>query len=285
MNALLLLRQRLSKMTPAEKRIAACILEAPESVINETITHLASRAGTSSGSVAHFAASMGFNGFSDMKIRLAQSLDGRENPEFDGVELSDDPKTAMAKLMNAATVSFNDTYNAMQSEMSAAAKIISEASRIEIYAGGSSLPVGHDVHYRLMRLGLPAVFIPDPLLSCISASQLKPTDVALAISHKGRTTNTLAAAKMAKSKGARLIALTSYTESPIADISDVVLTAVSREAQEYREAVVSRLTQLLLIDSLCAYIAAQRGTDAMKYLDEEIAVLEQYRNSETEGNK
>lgn len=57
------LKQRLSSMTPVEKRIAACILEAPGEVINETLTHLAARAKTSAGSVANFATSMGFKGF------------------------------------------------------------------------------------------------------------------------------------------------------------------------------------------------------------------------------
>lgn len=55
-NCLSILKQRMPAMTPAEKRIAACILENPDMVINETITPLAKRAGTSSGSVANFDA-------------------------------------------------------------------------------------------------------------------------------------------------------------------------------------------------------------------------------------
>lgn len=69
-NCLSLMRQRLSSMTPAERRIASCILESSEAVRNETITHLAQRANTSSGSVVNFAASMGFRGFSDTEIRI-----------------------------------------------------------------------------------------------------------------------------------------------------------------------------------------------------------------------
>ena len=282
-NCIIFLKQRLSSMTPAEKRIAGCILENPEAVVNETLTHLAARAGTSSGSVANFAASMGFKGFSDMKIQLARSLNLSSGPDFDGVNSTDSPRQAMDKIIKSANAAFMDTLSAMGDEMDRAAEILLHAKRIEIYSGGSSLPVGHDVHYRLMRLGLPAVIIPDPLLACMSASQLTESDVAIAISHKGRTTNTLAAARMAKSRGARLITLTSFHKSPLADISDICLVSVSGEAQAYREAVISRLTQLVIIDSLCAYIAAQRGLEAMKYLDNEIEVLEQYRNTDKEG--
>lgn len=276
------LRQRFSSMTPVEKRIANCILECPEEVINETITHLAARAGTSSGSVANFASAMGCKGFSDLKIRVAQSLEKEEKPIFDGVYSSDEPRQAMRKIINAAQSSFQDTFQSMGSELAEAAELLSNAARIEIYASGSSLPVGQDVHYRLLRLGLPAVILPDPLLACISASQLREGMVALAISHKGRTTNTLNAAQMAKNRHAKVLALTSFKESPLADLSDVCLVSVSGEALAYREAVVSRLTQLMIVDSICAYIAAQRGMDAMRYLDNEIEVLEHYRKNDEE---
>jgi len=277
------LKQRLSSMTPVEKRIAACILEAPGEVINETLTHLAARAKTSAGSVANFATSMGFKGFSDMKIQLARSLEATEAPAFDGVDVSDDPRTAMRKMMAAAQTAFQDTLDAVGEELSRAAQLLMSARRIEIYASGSSLPVGQDVHYRLMRMGLPAVIIPDPLLACMSASQLGKEDVALAISHKGRTTTTLTAVQMARQRGASILSLTSFQASPLAKLSDVCLVSVSGEATAYREAVVSRLTQLLLIDSLCAYIAAQRGMEAMQYLDNEIEVLEHYRKSDQEA--
>lgn len=282
MNAISLLKQRLPSMTPVERKIAACILEKPELVIDETITHLAQRAGTSSGSVANFAAAQGFRGFSDMKIQIARSLENAQKPAFDGVNAGDDPRAAMQKIMQAAQTAFQDTLGVMGDELSEAARLLMNARRIEIYAGGSSLPVGQDVHYRLMRLGLPAVIIPDPLLACMSAAQLTGSDVALAISHKGRTANTLAAAQTAKRRGAKVIGLTSYEVSPLAAMSDVRLVSVSGEAEAYREAVVSRLTQLVIMDSLCAYIAAQRGEEAMRHLDNEIEVLEQYRIDEME---
>ena len=89
-NGLTLLRQRFDSMTAVEKKIAACILESPETVVNETISHLASRAGTSSGSITNFASTMGFKGFSDLKIQIAQSIRSSQTPSFDGVISTDD---------------------------------------------------------------------------------------------------------------------------------------------------------------------------------------------------
>ena len=278
------IRQRYPSMTPVEKRIASCILEAPDRVINETITQLAARTGISSGSIAKFAVSLGFKGYSGMKIGIAQGLEKPNTLTFDGVNPTDGPKMAMKKLMQASQTSFMNTFNAIGTEMDDAANLLMHARRIEIYAGGSSLPVAQDAHYRLMRLGLPTVILPDPLLASMSAAQLQEGDVIIAVSDKGRTNNTLTAAQIAKRSGARILALTSVPDSPLAQLADAALISVSSEAASYREAVVSRLTQLLLIDSLCSYIAAQRGLDAMQHLDSEIEVLEYYRQM-TEGKE
>ena len=278
------IRQRYPSMTPVEKRIASCILEAPDRVINETITQLAARTGISSGSIAKFAVSLGFKGYSGMKIGIAQGLEKPNTLTFDGVNPTDGPKMAMKKLMQASQTSFMNTFNAIGTEMDDAANLLMHARRIEIYARGSSLPVAQDAHYRLMRLGLPTVILPDPLLASMSAAQLQEGDVIIAVSDKGRTNNTLTAAQIAKRSGARILALTSVPDSPLAQLADAALISVSSEAASYREAVVSRLTQLLLIDSLCSYIAAQRGLDAMQHLDSEIEVLEYYRQM-TEGKE
>lgn len=279
-DALSCIRQRYASMTPVEKRIASCILETPDTFVNETITQLAERAGTSSGSIVNFAVSLGFKGFSNMKIEIAQNLERLDVLSFDGVVPTDGPKAAMHKLILAAKTAFTDTYNAIDTELDKAAELLANAKRIEIYAAGSSLPVAHDAHYRLMRLGLPAVILPDPLLASMSASQLSDGDVVLAISDKGRTQNTLTPAQIARQNGAKLLAITSVRKSPLARIADVALISVSVEAVTCREAVISRLAQLLIMDSLCAYLAAQYGFDAMRHLDNEMEILEKYMQTD-----
>lgn len=269
--------QRLPSMTPVEKRIAETILDNPSAMIDETITHLAARSGTSAGSIANFAVSMGYRGFTDLKLSIARSLEKQPSSSFDGVSSADDPRQAMSKLIASAAAAFQDTLEQIGDGLAQAAKLLNDAKRIEIYAGGSSLPIGYDAHYRLLRLGLPVVFIPDPILSCMSAAQTNEHTVVLAISHKGRTTGTLTAVNTAQSRGAKVIALTSFRLSPLAEQSNVCLLSASNEVQQDREAVISRLTQLMIIDSLCAYLAAQRGEEAIKYLDREIEVLEHYR--------
>lgn len=278
-NCLSLIKQRFSSMSPAEKKIAACILQDPHQVINNNINMLAAKSGVSISSVVNFSVSLGFTGFSDLKINLARGLSDEQNITFDDVTQADGPKEAMRKLIANANASFESTFAAMGDELLHAAQWLLQAPHIQIYGAGSSLPVAYDLHYRLIRLGLPAQMLPDPLLACLGASQIPPQSTVIAISHKGRTANTLLAAEIAKKRGAKIIALTSYAVSPLTKLSDLCLISVSGEALQYREAVVARLSQLLIIDSLCAYIAAQRGLLAMEHLDNEIEMLELHRKS------
>ena len=59
---------------------------------------------------------------------------------------------------------------------------------------------------------------------------------------------------IAKEKGAKTMCITCYADSPLAKLCDLPLVAVSGEAVVNKLATVSRLAQLLIVDTLCAYI-------------------------------
>ena len=273
-NGLALIKQRLSSMSPVEKKIANCILADPVRAVNSTIGRLAADAGTAVSSVVNFAVSLGFKGFSDLKINLAQNLSAATGAVYLDVSAADDPKAAMRNLITSAVKSFEDTHSALVDELSEAGDLLMQTSRIEILGTGSSMPLAQDAYYRFMRLGLPAAFSQDMLYASISASQLPENSCAFVISHTGRTNSVLNAAGLARQRGAKVIALTSFAVSPLTQMADVSLLAISGEAKAYEEALTSRLTKMLIVDSICAYIAAKGGVKAMRNLDNEIEVLE-----------
>lgn len=273
-NGLALIKQRLSSMSPVEKKIANCILADPSRAINSTIGRLAADAGTAVSSVVNFAVSLGFKGFSELKINLAQNLTERPEVKYVDANAADDPKSAMRNLITRAVVSFEDTYSALDQELAEAGDLLLQAAHIEVYGAGQSLPLAQDAYYRLLRLGFPAVFTPDPLCGSLSASQVPPDSCALVISHSGRTASVLNSASLAKARGAKVIALTSFAVSPLTQLADVSLLAISGEAQAYQEALVSRLTKMLLLDSLCMYLCAKRGAEAVRSVRREMEILE-----------
>ena len=64
--------------------------------------------------------------------------------------------------------------------------------------------------------------------------------------------------KLARERGAKTLCITCDADSPLASICDVSLIAVSGETEINKLSTVSRLSQLIIIDSLCAYIGYNR---------------------------
>lgn len=269
MNALSLMKQRFPTMSAAEKRIADVILRDPGKATGMTVNFLAAAAGVSVGTVVNFANALGLGGFTALKLNLAQNLEGFTGFSFDDVQAGDTPKAALQKMAENACASFRDTLTMIDGQALAdAAALLMNAKKIEVYGAANSALVAQDAYQHLMRIGLPVYAVTDPLVSSISASHLGPGCVAMGISHWGKTRSTVEAIRIAKARGAATLCITSYPDSPLHRLSDVGLAIVSSEVGQRREAWASRLTHLLVLDGLCAYIGAQRGAASMQLMDE-----------------
>jgi DNA-binding MurR/RpiR family transcriptional regulator len=255
-NALSNIKKNYSSLSNVEKKIADYILQDPVRAVDITMQALSLEAGVSSGSIINFSNRMGFDGFTKLKTNIAQNLTPQNGWLFDDLAPDDSPKDVMRKMISNAAASFEATYGSIspQEFSDAAAMLAGVQRRIDVYGVGSSSMVATDAYYRLMRIGLPAYAVTDALLCSVSASMLDSSCVALGISHSGRTQETLRAMEIAKGHGAKTLCITSFAKSPLAQLCDVSIVIASRESDQHREAVVSRLTQLLVIDSLCAYI-------------------------------
>lgn len=268
------IKEKYLSMSGTEKRIADAILENPGRAVNMTVKYLASKAGVSDGSVMNFAGSLGYGGFTKLKIALAMCVEEFKGYAFENVYSGDSVSAALRKMGENASKAFADTCAHIPSDaLEKAARLLMDARKIEVYGMGGSGFIAGDAAYRLMRIGLNAEAFSDPIIGAISASRLTRGDAMIFISHSGRTTGMLRALQVGKERGAGAIAITSYGDSPIAKLCDAPLVVSSEEAVYHREAVVSRLTQLLIVDTLCAYIGSQRGREAMERMDEALGFI------------
>ncbi|MGH2549730.1 MAG: MurR/RpiR family transcriptional regulator, partial [Thermomicrobiales bacterium] len=67
-----LVRGSLPSLVPSEARVARFVLEEPAAVIHFSVTELASAANTSATTVMRFCQRVGFKGYQEFKIALAQ---------------------------------------------------------------------------------------------------------------------------------------------------------------------------------------------------------------------
>ena len=265
------IRGAYARMSAVERRIADVILEDPVEVTNSTLAHLAVQAGVSEGSVINFAGRLGVGGFTALKIALARETCTEFS--FGGVTEGNTPLEAFQKMAGNTVDAIRRTVQTIRGEaLEQAAALLVSARRIDIFGAGDSALIAQDAYFHFMRAGLPAYAITDYLTFSIDAAQLDGSCAALAISHSGQTAEIVDAMEIARQQGAQTLCVTSYGDSRLAGVCHTALVTASSEAERHQEAVVARLTHMMVLDALCAYLAAQRGGRMVERADE----VEQY---------
>ena len=109
----------------------------------------------------------------------------------------------------------------------------------------------------------------------VAAATLQPGDVVVAISFVGRMPSLLEVVRLAKKRGARIIAIT-RAQTPLALLADELLvTDVPRDAV-MRVGTDAYIVQLLLIEVLMVMIGLQRGPSLNDRLKRIHDVLERH---------
>ncbi|MEM0002102.1 MAG: 6-phospho-3-hexuloisomerase [Desulfurococcaceae archaeon] len=98
-----------------------------------------------------------------------------------------------------------------------------EGRRIFVIGAGRSGLVAKAFAMRLMHMDFDVYVVGETIMPPIRKS-----DVLLAISGSGRTRTVVSVAEAAKSIGAKIIALTTYPDSPLAKLADVVVRIPGR---------------------------------------------------------
>jgi len=102
-------------------------------------------------------------------------------------------------------------------------KAYNDRRKILVMGAGRSGLVGRAFAMRLLHLGFNSYVLGDTIVPSISRG-----DVAIAISGSGRTQLILTAAEAAKKVGATVVAITSYPDSPLGALADLVVRVPGR---------------------------------------------------------
>ena len=138
--------------------------------------------------------------------------------------------------------------------------------KVLVMGAGRSGLVGRSFAMRLLHLGYNAYVLGETIVPAIGEK-----DIAIAISGSGRTKLILTAAEAAKEAKATLIAITSYADSPLAKISDVVIEVPGRTKYSKNEDYFAR--QILGITEPLAPLGTLFEDTAQVFLDGVIAEL------------
>ncbi len=249
----------LPSLAPAEQRVGKLVLVDPRAFASLPVTELAVRAHVSKPTVIRFCRSMGYDGLSDFKLKLAGTVSEGVPFIHRSVDLDDKVGDVLVKVIDNNVAAFlkyrNDaSTNAIEKATTALINTCVLGKRIEFFGAGNSGIVALDAQHKFFRLGVSTVAYSDGHMQVMSASMMGPGDSLVVVSNSGRTRDLMDAIDIARKHGATTIAIT-CSGSPLASAAHIHLAADHPEGFDKYSPMTSRLMHLTVIDVLATVVA------------------------------
>jgi len=268
------IRASLPSLAPAEQRVGKLVLSDPRLFANLPVSELADRAHVSKPTVVRFCRSVGYDGLTDFKLKLAGSVS--EGVPFIHRSVDSDDKTndILVKVIDNTVAAFlkyrNDASTvAIDKAVTALVQAYRDERRIEFFGVGNSGFVAQDAQHKFFRMGINTIAYSDGHLQVMSASILRPGDCVVVISNSGRTRDLMDAVDIARKNGATTIVITA-SGSPLAAAGHIHLAADHPEGYDRYSPMVSRLLHLMIIDVLTTCVALRIGSPTLMPLFKEM---------------
>ena len=256
----------LPRLSPSERRVGQWVLDHPKEAANITLARLARECKTSEPTVVRFCRHVGLGGFRELAIRLTEALSRPATIVHRDVGPDDSTSDAVIKVMDASIQSLIEMRAQLSSmPIDEAVNAMSSARQIAFAGLGASGHVARDASHKFFRLGIPCTSLRDTAMILQFAAIVESTDVLVLLSHTGRWRELASAARLARERGATVIALTN-PDSKIAEEAGILFPCKVIEDTSVFTPMSSRLAQLALLDAIQVALALTRGETASENL-------------------
>ena len=270
------IRTQFAILSKSEKKVANAVLSNPDLAVSGNITALAKSADVSEPTVVRFCRALGYDGWQEFKLRLAQGL-ALAMPGADELPSQDDlAADLVTKICSRSINTLLDLRNNIDSDaIQRAIDILSQSNKIEFYGQGTSGIVAADAQHKFFRSGVPTVAYSDPHIHSIAASLLKKGDAVVAISQRGNSPALLRSVQLARNMEADVIALTP-SGTPLADLATVLVPIDLSVNTDPYTPISARLAHLVVIDVLAVGLALRRGPEFRNKMQNAQRALQKY---------
>lgn len=264
-DAVQFLTNRYSGLTGSEKQLADYLIRNMNNILQMSVKELAEHSQVSVATVVRLAQHLGFDGYSSFRLHLAKIHSVQEDYVLDIQKKDTDIQKQIHKVLNANIDSIRLTIECLDlSLVEQAARRLCEAERVLFFGTGTSHIVCTDAAFKFQRINKISYSAEDLHTAAVYLSHFKENDVVVAISHSGRTNDTVKCLQLAQKKAIQTIAITTFQDSPIYEYAGLVLNTMTRESPMHKVAITSRTSQFAIIDAM--FMAALM-TDYDKSID------------------
>ena len=245
-----LMLQEYDSFTRSERKIADYVLEHQEETQYISITDLSSQCEVAVSTVSLFCRKLKLAGFNDFKLELARAvLPARGAPQ----EPEGENTSLMARVLATAQDTLNSTYHILSEEAAAqAVELLCRAGQVVCLGQGNHSVVALAAWAQFSTVSPKFKTISDSHMQTVVLSTLSEGDAVLYFSYSGATHELLEAVEVIRSRGARLILVTRYLNSPASSYADAVLLCGPNEQPFQFGSTSALMAQLYVLEVLLA---------------------------------
>ncbi|MEK5332231.1 MULTISPECIES: MurR/RpiR family transcriptional regulator [unclassified Lysinibacillus] len=236
-----------------------------------SMNELSTLSNVSEPSVVRLYRKLGYASYQELKVALAQEqVNNSYSSTSDQNEIKDEDlaNVVFDKIADQLSIAMSMTKEKLNiTQMEEAVQIIAKAERLFFFGQGLSGTIAEDGAHKFMRMGGTTIAVQDPHYQAIYANHMNNEDVVIVISHSGETVNIIEVVQMSQKSGAFVIVITSNSNTTLAKMADTLLLTQAQETEKRSDAMVSRLVQLALIDTLFTRVVAIGGSHVKKSIN------------------
>ncbi|HYL50664.1 MAG TPA: MurR/RpiR family transcriptional regulator [Acidimicrobiia bacterium] len=260
-----LVADAVSRLTPAERRVADVVVADPQGVAFGTVAELATRSRTSGPTVVRFATKLGLQGFADLQAVAQTEIVDALRPATARIR-ERPPSDIVAQVLATDLDNVRATLEAVDGDAfrGAVSLLADRGRRVFVLAGeiarGAGIALGTQLD--LVRAGV-VVLGGSPARVARQIAELEPGDVVIVIEHRRYERWLLDVLARARGAGAEVVALTDRSLSPIATDARYVFVVAATGVGPFD----SHTATMALVHALTAGVAARLRRSAAARLD------------------
>ncbi len=241
-------------LTASEKKVADFVLANMNTTQYMSISELASACNVAEATVSRFSRRLGYKGYNTFKLAVSKASIQHKpvgNPLSGEITEEDSLQDMAKKLYSAEMEAISQTMALIKPDAIETASALLETARQVLCMGqGGSMLIANEAAHLFSTVSNKFHSVTDSHLQAMAATMMDERDVVMFFSYSGSTRAMMETLKLARQRGARVILVTRFPNSPGASVSDVVLQCGANESPLQSGSVAARIAQMYLMDVL-----------------------------------
>ncbi len=269
------IRGKYDQLSDSEQQVADYFLNhrgaLPEDMNVKDVSTLS---GTSVATVMRFCKALGFNGFSEFKFSIKNSVLA---PVGGSVRIGshDDMPLIMEKVAEYTRRTITAAIqHSSPKELEQAVEALEQCENVHIVATGSASGAAMSTANTFMIMGLRCHYQADPLTMLREISFCGKKDVVFGLTNCGRIREVIDALKLARERGATTIGVTGFEDSLVTRYSDIVLHCMPSDNFLALDLITVSMCQLLTLQTLQVAYLSRRSRTVTKKINQHYSISE-----------